>query len=153
MIDKWNEYWKQMELTETELNEFLEGGCLSSIAITKSKRFLAAWNKQKSLAHELDQYITPVQPAEVEIPFESPEFSEMWKRWKEYLLEQHGQLIKSRSEISALEHLKKISRSNDAKAIDYLRFAMANRYRNFFQVDDKDTKQPAQGDKPTSAFD
>jgi len=152
MIDKWNEYWKQMETTETELNNFLETGCLSSISITKAKKFLNAWNQQKKLAHELDQYITPIQPAQVKIPFENPEFSEMWERWKEYLLEQHGQLIKSRSEISALEHLKKLSKGNDGKAIEYLRFAMANRYRNFFQVDEKDSKQPAQGDTSGSAF-
>lgn len=152
MIQQWNEYWKQLEKADEELNEFIENGGLSSLSITKMKKFLQSWNKQKKLAQELDQYISPLEAVTIEIPFESQAFSEMWIRWKDYLLEQHGQLMKSRSEKSALEHLKKISRGNDDKAIEYLRYAMANRYRNFFQVEDKDNKQPAFGDNSGSAF-
>lgn len=152
MISKWEEFWKQLELTDNELNDFLENGGLSTIALTKAKKFIQAWNKQKKIASEIDQYISPVVPAQVEIPFRSSGFSEMWTRWKDYLLEQHGQLIKSRSEISALEHLKRITKGNDELAIECLRYAMANRYRNFFLVEDKDNKMPAMGDNSGSAF-
>ena len=138
MQEKWNEYWKQLLAVEKELNEFLEDGCLSTIAVGKAKKFLSAWNKQKKLASEMDDYISPVEATQVKIPFKSKAFEEMWTRWKEYLSEQHGQLIRSRSEISALEHLEKISKGNDARAIDFLRYAMANRYRNFFVIDEKD---------------
>jgi len=146
MLKKWNEYWKQLETTDKELVEFLENGCLSTIAATKSKKFLDAWNKQKKLAAEMDQYIAPVEAAQVKIPFQSKEFDEMWTRWKEYLSEQHGQLIRSRSEISALEHLEKIAKADDARAIEFLRYAMANRYRNFFVIDEKDTGLPPKED-------
>lgn len=142
MQNKWNEYWKQLETTEKELNLFLESGCLSTIAAAKSKKFLEAWNKQKKGAAELDQYITPVEPTQVTITFKTKAFEEMWKRWKEYLSEQHGQLIRSRSEQSALEHLDKISKGDDTRAIEFLRYAMANRYRNFFVIDEKDAGLP-----------
>lgn len=142
MQNKWNEYWKQLETVENELNDFFENGCLSTIAVTKSKKFLAAWNKQKKLASEMDQYISPVEATQVKIPFKTKAFEEMWNRWKEYLSEQHGQLIRSRSEQSALEHLEKISKADDARAIEFLRYAMANRYRNFFVIDEKDTGLP-----------
>lgn len=142
MQTKWNEYWKQLELVDKELTDFLDNGCLSTIATGKAKKFLNAWNTQKKLASELDQYITPVEGMQVSIPFKSKAFEEMWIRWKEYLSEQHGQLVRSRSEQSALEHLDKISKGDDARAIEFLRYAMANRYRNFFVIDEKDTGLP-----------
>jgi len=142
MQDKWNEYWLQLEKCDTELNAFLDNGCLSTIAAGKAKAFLAAWNKQKKLAADFDKYITPVEAIEVELPFKSTQFADMWKRWKDYLSEQHGQIMRSRSELSAVEHLNKISKSDDARAIEYLRYAMANRYRNFFAIDEKDASMP-----------
>ncbi len=142
MQAKWNEYWKQLELVDKELTDFLENGCLSTIATAKAKKFISAWNKQKKLADEMDLYISPVEAIQVKIPFKSKAFEEMWIRWKEYLSEQHGQILRTRSEISALEHLEKISKSNDARAIEFLRYAMANRYRNFFAIDEKDSGLP-----------
>lgn len=154
MLTKWNEYWKQIESCDKELNDFLENGGLSSIALSKARKFLSAWSKQKKMAYELDQYISPVEPLLFELPFQSEQFAEMWSRWKDYLSEQHGQLLKSRSEKSALEHLYKLSKGNDDVAVDFLRYAMANRYRNFFYIEAVDTKQPAKGEGAKgSAFD
>ena len=153
MQTKWNEYWKQIETVEDQLNEFLNGGSLSTFAVTKSKSFLAAWNKLKKLADELDAYISPVEGLQVAIPFKSKAFEEMWTRWKEYLSEQHGQLVRSRSEQSALEHLDKISKGDDARAIEFLRYAMANRYRNFFAIDEKDTGLPPKPEGGTKKSD
>ena len=153
MQTKWNEYWKQLETVDKELTEFLENGCLSTIAAGKAKKFLNAWNTQKKIAYELDQYITPVEGLQVKIPFKSKAFEEMWTRWKEYLSEQHGQLVRSRSEQSALEHLEKIAKGDDARAIDFLRYAMANRYRNFFVIDEKDTGLPPRPEGGTKKSD
>jgi len=143
MKDLWNKYWKILEETNMELNGFLEEGGLSTLSIGKAKKFLASWNKQKKMAADLDQYITPVEAMEVKIPYQSEEFTEMWQRWKDYLSEQYGQLMRSRSEVSALEYLDKISKADEAKAIYILRYAMANRYRNFFEIDERAAKQPA----------
>ena len=143
MKEKWNEYWKQLENCEAELNNFLESSSMSDMVVAQMKKFLSSWNKQKKLAAEIDQYITPVAPLEIKLPFSSDEFTDMWQRWKEYLNEQHGQMMRTRSEKSALEHLNKLSKGNDEKAVEFLRYAMANRYRNFFAIEERDTKQPA----------
>lgn len=153
MKEKWNEYWKLLEKTNDELQFFLENGGLSTISIGKAKKLIDAWNKQKKLAGELDQYITPVDPVEVKIPFQSNEFIEMWDRWKKYLQEQFGQQMKSRAEMSAIEYMTEISKDDDKKAVQILRYAMANRYRNFFEIDEKTTKQPAKGENKQSDFD
>ena len=153
MQTKWNEYWKQLEAVDKELTEFLENGCLSTIAATKAKKFIDAWNKQKKLAADMDDYISPVDAMQVKIPFNSKAFEEMWQRWKEYLSEQHGQLIRSRSEQSALEHLEKISKADDARAVEFLRYAMANRYRNFFVIDEKDTAFPPKQESNNGKYD
>lgn len=142
MQTKWNEYWKQLLNVDKELTEFLENGCLSTIAVTKAKKFIAAWNLMKKLADDMDDFISPVEAMQVKIPFKGKAFEEMWQRWKEYLSEQHGQLLRSRSEQSALEHLEKISKADEKRAIEFLRYAMANRYRNFFVIDEKDTGLP-----------
>ena len=153
MKDLWNKYWKLLEETNMELNAFLEEGGLSTISIGKSKKFLTSWNKQKKMAADLDQFITPVEAMEVKFPFNSDEFTEMWQRWKDYLSEQYGQLMRSRSEVSALEYLDKISKSDEEKAIYILRYAMANRYRNFFEIDERAAKQPAKEENSGSAYD
>ena len=142
MQKKWNDYWKQMATTDDELDALLESGALSTVTISKARKFISAWNKLKKQADELDQFITPVEPIQVTIPFHSPEFAELWKRWKEYLQEQHGEGVRSRAELSALEHLEKLSKNDENKASAILRYAMANRYRNFFAIDEKDNNQP-----------
>jgi DNA repair photolyase len=138
-----------MESVEDELQEFLSNG-LSTVTLKSSRKFISSWNAFKKLAADMDQYITPVEPMEVKSPFASEEFDKMWKRWKEYLSEQHGQLMRTRSEVSALEYLDKISKSEEKKAIYILRYAMANRYRNFFEIEEKDTKKPAKDDTGSS---
>ncbi len=153
MNEKWNEYWKSLEKTNDELQFFLENGGLSTISITKSKKLIDAWNKQKKLAAELDQFITPVEAVDIKITFTTQEFNLMWERWKGYLQEQHGQAMRSRSELSAIEYLTDISKGDEKKAINILRYAMSNRYRNFFEIDEKTTKQPAKDEKKQSDFD
>lgn len=153
MQTKWNECWKQLETVDKELTDFLENGCLSTIAVTKAKKFIDAFNKLKKIAADMDDYISPVDAMHVKIPFKSKAFEEMWQRWKEYLSEQHGQLIRSRSEQSALEHLEKISKADDARAVEFLRYAMANRYRNFFAIDDRDATLPPKQETTNGKYD
>lgn len=146
MKEKWEQIWKQLEKSDDELTAFLENAAISTLAMRKMQKFTAEWDKVKKLATEFDQYITPVEAIEVKVPFRSKYFEDMWQRWKDYLSEQHGQLMRTRSEKSALEHLVDISKSDEERAIAILRYAMANRYKNFFAIDEKDTKQPAKGE-------
>jgi enamine deaminase RidA (YjgF/YER057c/UK114 family) len=143
MKTKWEQIWAQIEKTEKELNTFLETAGLSTIALCKSKPFVKQWNDLKKSACDFDKYIL-VEPDEIVFPFHSQGLNDMWKRWKEYLSEQHAQLMRTRAEKSAVEYLMEISNEDEERAIKYLRYAMANRYKIFFAIDEKTTKQPAE---------
>ena len=142
MKKQWDEFWKGISTTDAELNKFLQEGGLSSLSAGKIKKFVESWNKLKDQASRIDEFITPVKPIQVRMTFTTPAFTEMWERWKTYLKEQHGEIMFTASEQSALEYLAHISKNNEELAMSYLRFAMTGRYRNFFKVDEKSTTQP-----------
>lgn len=146
MKQKWEKLWGQMEKTQLEIAVFLENSGLSSLALNKSKAFVKEFDNYQKMAAEFDDYISPADPLEIVFPFKTTEANEMWQRWKDYLSEQHGQLMRTRSEKSALEHITLLSNGDEAKTVKYLRYAMANRYKNFFAIEDKDTRQPPKDD-------
>lgn len=142
MKAKWEQFCKEVDKSDAGLNDFLVNGGLNALQLKKAERFVKQWNGTKKLAIDIDKYITVVVPLEIQFPFRNEKLTEIWQRWKDYLAEQHGQLIRSRSEKSAIEHLLEIAKGDEEKAIRFLRYAMTNRYRNFFAIEDKDTKQP-----------
>lgn len=154
MKQRWEQVCIQLKKVDSALTDFFENGGLSSISITKSKNFLKELNCYEKMVADFDTYMSPVDPLNFDFPFKSDEMIDMWKRWKEYLVEQHGQLMRTRSEKSALEHLKDLSKGDEEKAVKFLRYAMTNRYRNFFAIEEKDTTQPAKGESGSgSSFD
>ena len=153
MKDKWKELSDQFTAADSELDEFIENSGMSTIDANRMKKFIKAWNSLKRMSVDFDKIIAPVEPLEIKFTFSSEDFAAMWKRWKEYLSEQHGQLMRTRAEQSALEHLDKISKNNEAVAMEYLRYAMANRYRNFFAIDDADKTKPAKSEETKSKSD
>lgn len=152
MINRWNEFCARMAASDDKLNEFIETAGLSSLQLKKLQKFTCEWNKTKNLAEEFDKFISPVDPIKVESPFDQEDFRYIWKTWKEYLSEQHGILIRSRSEQMALDYLAEISENNVDVAIYFLRYAMAHRYKSFFKVDEKQksTPEPQKIDKDGS---
>ena len=145
MKAKWKKICEQLTTANTDFEDFLDNAGLSLLSIKKSEKFIKSWNLLKKSAAEFDKYIAPVE-MEIKFPFHTPEMTEMWERWKNYLSEQHGEIIRTASEQSALEHLHEISKGDEKKAVHFLRFAMTKRYKNFFQVEDKDVKQPAKNE-------
>jgi len=142
MIEKWKQVTKQLVDSDNELSSFLESGGLSTANLAKIKAFISKFNRFKKLMAEFDNFISPVDPIDVKSPFQSPELADMWIRWKEYLSEQHGEVMRTRSEKSAIERLNEITECDEQKAIHILRYVMANRYKNFFFVEIKDTSKP-----------
>ena len=142
MINRWNEICNQIDASEMSLTKFIEESGLSATQLKKLNKFICEWNKVKKLAESFDQFISPVDPIDIESPFDQDDFRYIWKTWKDYLQEQHGRLMRSRMEQMSLDYLAEISDSNPDSAIFFLRFAMANGYKNFFKVDKKDINQP-----------
>jgi len=142
MITEWNNICAQINAADDNLQQFIETGGLSTLQINKMKKFTKDWNAFKKMAEQFDQFVSPVDPIEVESWCDQDDFRYMWKMWKEYLLEQHGILMRSRMEQSGLDFLQEISEGNIDKAIGYIRFAMKSGYRSFFKVDEKAKSQP-----------
>ena len=153
MKEKWEQFSTEVEKSNNELNEFLFNGGLNTLVLKKAEKFVKQWNNTKKLALEIEKYIMVVDPLEIQFPFKNERLTEMWQRWKDYLSEQHGQLIRTRSEKSAIEHLMELAKGDEEKAVKFLRYAMTNRYKNFFAIEDKDTKQPDKRETKGSDFD
>jgi len=153
MKEKWEQFSTEVEKSNSELNEFLFNGGLNTLVLKKAEKFVKQWNSTKKLALEIEKYIMVVDPLEIQFPFKNERLTEMWQRWKDYLSEQHGQLIRTRSEKSAIEHLMELAKGDEEKALKFLRYAMTNRYKNFFAIEEKDTKQPDKRETKGSDFD
>lgn len=145
MIDHWNDIWNQIETSEGKLQDFLQTSGLSAIQLKKLQKFIREWNKVKKMAEVFDQFITPVNPIEVESPFDQDDFRYMWKMWKEYLQEQHGLLIRSRMEQASLEYLSDISGNDVDKAINIIRFCMKSGWRGIYA----NMKEKSNTEKPS----
>lgn len=150
MIKNWNEMCGQIETCEGKISEFMSNAGLSSLQLKKLQKYLGEWNKLKKMAEVLDQFIAPVDPIQVESPFDQEDFRYIWKTWKEYLQEQHGKLMKTRMEQMALDYLTEISDNDPDLAISYLRYAMANGYRSFFKVEANTKVTPPKTEKDGS---
>jgi hypothetical protein len=153
MKEKWEQFSTEVEKSNSELNDFLSNAGLNTLILKKAERFVKQWNSTKKLALEIEKYIMVVDPLEIQFPFKNERLTEMWQRWKDYLSEQHGQLIRTRSEKSAIEHLMELAKGDEEKAVKFLRYAMTNRYKNFFAIEEKDTKQPDKRETKGSDFD
>lgn len=152
MITHWNEICQQIELSEKKLDEFIENAGLSASQLKKLNKYICEWNKTKKLANAFDEFLAPIDPIEIESPFDQDDFRYIWKTWKEYNQEQFGRLMRSRMEQMSLHYLAEISESNTDVAIGYLRFAMANGYKSFFKVDPKDKTTPPKSNKNGSDY-
>lgn len=133
--------WNNAKNALLETNTIIER-VLPALTGKDSKELINIWNKYKKTLIDIDKRLT-VKPIDVKLPFKSDVFTIEWQIWKEYLAEQHSIFMSTRSERSALLILKEWSENDEAKAIYFLRFAMARHYRSFFKV-----KQEAQNEPP-----
>lgn len=131
MLRHWNKIWEQVEVSNKELDDFLQNGGLTSSVIKKLSGFVKTWNSLKMMMQEFDQFVTPVEPILNMLPWETTAFSEAWKFWKEYLQEQHGQVLRSRSEKASLAWLEELAGSNEEEAIKIIYFSCYLRAKSF----------------------
>ena len=152
MINHWKEICQQIETTDTRLSELIVNSSLSALQLKKLQKFIAEWNKAKKMVTSFNQFMAPTEPISVKSPFSGEDFPAVWGTWKDYLLEQHQRMMKSRMEQASLDYLAELSESNPQLAISYLRYAMANGYKSFFRVETKDKTNPAKSDRYGSDF-
>lgn len=95
----------------------------------------------------IGELIVPIDPEDIILPYENPQFAEYWKRYKEYLQEEHHIFMQSRRENELLKVLKVWGGESDKKAISILSFLIRSGYRSFF----KPTDRQLSGDEPATA--
>lgn len=145
----WEEYWTLLEKANKQLTDYL-----NAPADNKLKKFVDLWNKLTKNAEKIDIHFQPaLLPIEKDLPIAGSEFAEMWTRWKEYLQEQHGRVLRSRAEKSALELLAEWSGKDAESACFILRHAMAGGARNFYLVTKAQSNKPINENDTGSSFD
>lgn len=131
MIQHWDNIWKQMEMSNNELETFLQNAGLTNSLVKKFSGFVKTWNSLKRMMEEFDQFIQPIEPVQTTLPWETEHFAEKWKYWKEYLQEQHGQVMRSRAEKAALTYLADLADNNEGKAMEIIDFSCYLRAKSF----------------------
>lgn len=131
MLQHWDNIWKQLEASDKELEVFLESGGLTNSMIKKFNGFVKNWNSLKKMMEDFDQFVTPIEPITNILPWETDDFANVWKFWKEYLQEQHGQIMRSRAEKMALAYLEQLADSNEENACKIIEFTCYIRAKSF----------------------
>lgn len=131
MQKHWDKLWDKIEETDKQFDDYLQNTGLSATGLKKTKLLVKTWNDLKRLASEFDQFVAPVEAIVNTLPWETSKFASKWKFWKEYLQEQHGQVMRSRSEKMALEYLAMLSGDNEERACQIIDFTCYLRAKSF----------------------
>jgi hypothetical protein len=101
-----------------------------------------AWKKVQTSLNEMDKFITPIKSVEVKSALLNDHaFRECWILWKEYLNEQHGLVMRSRAELTALKRMMDISGDDPKIAITFLEYPMSRLEKAFYKVVEKEDKK------------
>lgn len=139
MKPQWTSFSNAFADFNSAFAEFTEG-VQDARTIKAVKKLADKWNKAVFQHNEFDKLVEPIRPIALSMPFPTSEFAEMWKTYKEYLLEDHNAYIGSRREDIMLKRLKKISDGNERRAIDTLEFIISSGYKSIFKPSDKQLK-------------
>lgn len=138
MREEWDELSLKAQALNEALQEIIEVLPQSAAMYKREQKAKKAWESFKKSWNNFDGFITPMKAVEIKEPWNDPEFLSTWKYWKDYLIEQHGVWMKSRSEVMALKQLKDYSDNNPKLAVKFLEHAMARRAANFYRVKEED---------------
>lgn len=142
--------WDNLSKKVGEFHKLL-GDFLPEVSDKKNSKAVklieSEWNTLVMLHNEVDKLVEPVAAIEVKMPFQSAEFAETWKFYKEYLQEAFGAYIPSRREVMQLRRLAKMADKNEKKAIDLLEYFMSHGSKGIY----KPTEKQLTGEEPAKA--
>lgn len=90
---------------------------------------IARFNAAQKL---LVEYYNYFEHPEIEYPWNTPEFIEKWKEWKQYKAGQHKDYYKPIGEKKALTRLKELSNDNVDTALELIDNAMGLTWKGIF---------------------
>lgn len=133
---RWEKFTTQMTELVNMTNELQEG--ITDSRISKAvKKIVDQLSKVVITFNEIDHLIDPIAAIEVKLPFDGAEFAEMWKTYKEYMIESHNYVIRSRQETILLRRLKKFSDNNQLRATEMLELFISSGYKSIFKPSEK----------------
>lgn len=137
--------WDKLTETISQFNAMLgelAGEPINDVRIKKAvRKLLDVWTRLINQRNEMDRFVEPIEAIPVKMPYETESFTEMWKTYKEYLVEDFSITMGSRRESITLNRLKKISNGNEQRAIDMLELFIANGYKSMFIPSEKTTQR------------
>lgn len=136
MKPQWQNLSKQIGLVTEHLTEFIARASDRKMA-QAAKIIQKDWNTLIVLHNEFDKLVEPIPQIEVKLPFNSTEFAQAWKFYKEYLEESHGAYIASRREAMMLKRLAKLADKKEDRAIEMLEFFICHGHKSIFKPSEK----------------
>jgi len=142
MKEAWDKTTNTLEEFQTMLQDFIKTAPIPASEIKRLHELNKKWREVTKAVNTFDSYVSPVSQIAVTLPEAGQRFIEVWNMWKEYLTEQHGVVMRSRSEVMSLKRLFEMADNNPDEAIFYLEHAMSIRWRNFYKVDKNKASEP-----------
>lgn len=143
---KWETLWANIDKFNQEFAMF-SANVLTVSQQIKAESLEKSWNKLTTLAekyyNDLDSLIIESQQIDkidIKLPWEDQAFTDLWKLWTEYLLEQHNIVVGTRTQIIQLKQLEKLSGKDKDKAIEIIEWSMTNFYKTFYPVNEINKK-------------
>lgn len=141
LLKKWFEHCDALEQARKRIEEMAEFMPTSGPSKRIRDSVLKAWKVVTASIDDLDDVITgSVQPLPVNFPWRDRDFIKYWQLYKDYLVEQHGIVMKSRMEQARLEEIRKFSGDDRQVFINTLNFYMALGSAGIFQVNFENSK-------------
>ena len=136
MKDTWDELFVNLDNYATIMKEFIAMVPHSLTLHKEIKKLEKIWRRIQTNVNKFEKEFNPAKPIIINIPdeFNRDDFLIAWQEWKDYLAEQHNEIMLTRSETNALELLLEESEGNVKEAIYMLKYASGHRYTKFFKV-------------------
>ncbi len=142
MKQQWDKTYESLVYFKDELETYFSALPQSASLKKMQNKVNSLWKEAIANIREFDKFVSPVSPVEILFPDKNEKFINTWNFYKEYLSEQHGITMRSRMETKALKLLWELAEEDPIKAVEYLNYAMARGYRNFFKPDPNQKNKP-----------
>jgi len=98
---------------------------------------------------EFGMFVPDPDRDEIELPFNSADFSDSWSDYKEFLFSVFGIILVPVEERRRLKKLYNISRKDESRALEFLDFYICSRYKSIFLPKDFQLNNDEPGDEST----
>ena len=107
----------------------------------------------KNLSKQIDEFsefVPDPDREEITLPFDSVEFTEAWRDYKEFLIDVFNIVLVPVEERRRLNKIFNISKKNEQRALELLDFFICSRYKSIFQPKDFQFNNDSPGDEPAN---